>query len=231
MFGILLDLSTLLVSICGFLLILIIVIPNLTKLKKKYWLIIKSSLIISLVVMIILFVINGEDLFFYFGSIFGISFTLRALLLQSKNRSLLLLFAFISFSFIFLSFNQKIMFYATLVFSYILFLSVGIYSLFKEQPVKDKKTSKITLDFFINLIILGLVIIPVILICSILFSSSAGFFNVWIEGDSLIDIFDKNNNLIIFSIIILVFLIIMSIYLALDFRSNNQKRAEESWYS
>jgi hypothetical protein len=181
--------------------------------------------------MVILFAINVEDLFFYFGSIFGISFTLRALLFQSKNKSLLLSFAFISFSFIFLSFNQKIMFYANLVFSYMLLLSVGAYSLFKEQKAKDKKISRITLDFFINLMILGLITIPLILICNILYSSSAGFFNVWIEGDSLIDIFSTNYHLIIFSVIILVFLIIMSIYLALEIKSNNQKRAEESWYS
>ena len=231
MFGILLDLSTLLVSICGFLMILIIVIPNLAKLKKQYWFIIKSLLIISLAVMIILFAINGEDLFFYLGSIIGISSILRASLLQSKNRSLLLSFAFISFSFIFLSFNQKTMFYATLVFSYILFLSVGIYSLFQEQTIKDKKTLKITLDFFLNLMILGLMIIPLILIVNILFSSSAGFFNIWIFGDSLIDVFGKNHNLIIFSIIMLVFLVIISIYLILEIKSNNQKRAEESWYT
>ncbi|MFW9853089.1 MAG: hypothetical protein ACFFDS_09105 [Candidatus Thorarchaeota archaeon] len=181
--------------------------------------------------MIILFAINGEDLFFFFGSIFGTSFTLRALLLYSKNKSLLLSFALISFSFTFLSFNQKIMFYANLVFSYILFLSIGTYSLFKEQKAKEKKTSRITLDFFLNLMFLGLITVPLILICNILYSSSAGFFNVWIEGDSLIDIFSTNYHLIIFSVIILVFLIIMSIYLTLEIKSNDQKRAEESWYS
>lgn len=230
MFGILLDFSTLLISICGFFLILLMVIPNFTRMKSTFWIIIKSFFIVTLVVMIILFAVRGEDLYFYFGSIFGLSFSLQALILRSKNRVLLLSFAFVSFSFIFLSFNQKIMFFTILVFSYILFLSISAFSMFQKYHVKDTKTSKSTTDFFINLGILGLLILPFILICSFLFSSSEGFINIWIEGDSLITVFNENFNLIIFSIIALIFLILMSIYLALEIISNNKKRAEESWY-
>jgi len=230
MFGILIDLSTLLVSICGIFLILVMVVPNLTKLKRKYWFIIKSLLAISLIIMIVLFSIKGEDLFFYFGFIFGISFILQVQLNQSENKNLFLSFSLISFSFIFLSFNQKIMFFASLVFSYIFFLAIGVFTIFQEKPIKEKKVTKFTLDFFINLGILCLMIIPIIFICSIIFSS-ADFFNIWIEGDSLITVFEKNYAILIFSIISLIFLVFISIYIIFEIISNNRKRAEEPWYT
>ncbi len=225
MFGISTTISTILISICGLIVALFIIYPASFK-KQKTWLAFKLFLIIIGSIFIILLLEIKRDSFFFIGSFLGISFLLKAVFQLTELKSLYLLLSYISFTFIFLSMGQIILFILNLGFAYILFIYISIYKVYdygnKDQK-EDKKISKLLTNlflFFASLTITGFIVYELLNDQAIL-----------LQNDSLIQIFSGRYSIIILVIFICFLTMILILVFTLDIRKRYTKRKDEPWYS
>ncbi|MHA1954507.1 MAG: hypothetical protein ACW96U_11240, partial [Candidatus Heimdallarchaeaceae archaeon] len=110
MFSLSPTISTILISVCGLVVALTIIFPASSYKKQKTWLAVKLFLIIVSLIFIILLLETKRDSFFFIGSFLGIGFLLKAVFQLTELKSLCLLYSYISFTFIFLSMGQLILF-------------------------------------------------------------------------------------------------------------------------
>lgn len=218
--------STILISICGLVVALFIIYPTSSYKKQKTWLAVKLFLIIVSSILIILLLETKRDSFFFIGSFLGISFLLKAVFQLTELKSLCLLFSYISFTFIFLSMGQIILFILNLGFAYVLFIYLSIYKVYDYRNIdqmEDKEISKFSTNlflFFASLTITGFIVYR-------LLNDQA----VLLQNDSLIQIFSGRYSLIILVIFICFLTVILILIFTLDIRKRYTKRKDEPWYS
>ena len=226
MFSLPTTISTMLISICGLVVALFIIYPTSSYKKQKIWLAVKLFFIFVSSILIILLLETKRDSFFFIGSFLGISFLLKAVFQFTELKSLYLLFSYISFTFIFLSMGQIILFILNLGFAYILSIYLSIYKVFdygNEYQKEDKKISKFLTNlllFFASLTVTGFVVYELLNDKAIL-----------LQNDSLIQIFSGRYNIIILVIFICLLTVILILIFTLDIRKRYTKRKEEPWYS
>jgi hypothetical protein len=226
MFSLSPTISTILISVCGLVVALTIIFPASSYKKQKTWLAVKLFLIIVSLIFIILLLETKRDSFFFIGSFLGIGFLLKAVFQLTELKSLCLLYSYISFTFIFLSMGQLILFILNLGFAYVLFILLAIYKAYdygNKNQMEDKKISKFSTNlflFFTTLTITGFVVYELLNDQAIL-----------LQNDSLLQLFSGRYSLIILVIFICFLTVILILIFTLDIRKRYIKRKDEPWYS
>ncbi|NPD87836.1 MAG: hypothetical protein HGN29_03885 [Asgard group archaeon] len=218
--------STILISICGLIVAFLIIYPVSSYKKPKAWLAAKLLLIIVSSIIVILLLEVKRDSFFFMGSFMSIGFLLKAIFKLTELKSLCLLLSYISFTFIFLSMGQIILFILNLGFAYVLFIYLSIYNVYddgnKDQK-KDKKVTKYVTDLFFfltSLTITGFIVYE-------LQNDKA----ILLQNDSLIQIFSGHFSVLILVIFTCLLIVVLFIIFTLDIQKRYTKRKDETWYS
>ncbi len=151
-------LASILLTIISSLIILTLIIPNFLKLTRKTKILIQSFLLLLFLVGLILFSQGIKDMYFFLGAACGIGFMLNGLIQKNNHKYISFIMFFISFSFVFLSLGQTLLFLMTLIFSYALFISLTAFKLFKERPLdilESSETNSIKIIKLVLLIVFG----------------------------------------------------------------------------
>ena len=226
MFGLNDFVSTIIVSILCLFIVIVLVIPNIFKLKNKFWFIIQIAILILLISFVIVFSDASLDTYYFLGSFLGLGFLVKGILNSSKFSLILFLFSFISFSLIFLSIGQTIIFIICICYAYTLTMGFTVFLLYKNKSISNdfllSKTSQLS-SFIV------LMVFPIISIFILLFLSQNDV--IHFESISLYSLFSHNYEILALLIVFLVFFIIMITVFVIDFRSINKQRSEGSWFS
>jgi len=218
--------SILLVSIFSLTIAIFIVIPNIFKIKQYIWLSVKISLIVICAILVILFVETKIDAYYFLGSFFGVGFLIKGILLSNRLSFVVFLVSFMSFSFVFLSIGNVIMFVFSLCFSYLFIIGITAFNLYDS---KAKETIMEGSKRFQTISFITLLAFPVITVYILYFLSENQV--IWIEKTSFFDLFYKNNDAITFLIVGIIFLLTVTFVFVLDLQAQNKKRMDEPWYS
>jgi hypothetical protein len=193
---------------------------------KKIWLAIKLLLIITSLILLILFLDAKKDSFLFIGSFLGIGFLLKVVFNFTKFKSLNSLLSYLSFTLIFLSSGQIILFILNLGFAYILTIYLSFYKLNNheiqnlDQKSKPLNFLKILPPFFALLALLSS------LLYALLSNQS-----IWFQNASLVQLFSKQYNALILVIFTCIFFAISIIIFSMDIQKKYSKRKDEPWYS
>ena len=186
----------------------------------------KISLIVICAILVILFIETKIDAYYFLGSFFGVGFLIKGILMSNRLSFVAFLVSFMSFSFVFLSIGNVIMFVFSLCFSYLFIISITAFNLYdskaKETILEGSKGFQTT-SFII------LLAFPVITVYILYFLSENQV--IWIEKTSFFDLFYKNNDAITFLIVGIIFLLTITFVFVLDLQAQNKKRMDEPWYS
>jgi len=218
--------SILLVSIFSLTIAIFIVIPNIFKIKQYIWLSVKISLIVICAILVILFVETKIDAYYFLGSFFGVGFLIKGILLSNRLSFVVFLVSFMSFSFVFLSIGNVIMFVFSLCFSYLFIIGITAFNLYDS---KAKETIMEGSKRFQTISFITLLAFPVITVYILYFLSENQV--IWIEKTSFFDLFYKNSDAITFLIVGIIFLLTVTFVFVLDLQAQNKKRMDERWYS
>ena len=218
--------TTILIVICGLLVIFSIVLPFPFKIKKIYQQVIRVSLTIFFIIWIMLFSDISMDSYFYTGSFLGVAFLLKAILKHNKASSIFFSLSFISFTFVFLSVGQTFLFILTLSFSYILFLALSYYYLFRTKKENDQVRSLTS----VQKILTGFIILVSVLIFGfVVYYSSSQI--ITFDIVTISNFFQTTSLLPVFIILFLVLILILIILFNADITNNSKSESEKSWYS
>ncbi|MCE7747978.1 MAG: hypothetical protein GPJ51_06250 [Candidatus Heimdallarchaeota archaeon] len=218
--------SILLISIFSLAIAILIIMPNIFRVKQYIWLSLKILLIVICAILVILFVETKTDAYYFLGSFFGVGFLIKGILMSNRLSFVVFLLSFMSFSFVFLSIGNVIMFVFSLCFSYLFIIGITAFSLYdskaKETIIEGSKRFQ-TISF------ITLLAFPIITVYILYFLSENQV--IWIEKTSFFDLFYKNNDAITFLIIGVIFLLTVTFVFVLDLQAQNKKRVDEPWYS
>lgn len=218
--------SILLISIFSLAIAILIIMPNIFRVKQYIWLSLKILLIVICTILVILFVETKIDAYYFLGSFFGVGFLIKGILMSNRLSFVVFLLSFMSFSFVFLSTGNVIMFVFSLCFSYLFIIGITAFSLYdskaKETIIEGSKRFQ-TISF------ITLLAFPIITVYILYFLSENQV--IWIEKTSFFDLFYKNNDAITFLIIGVIFLLTVTFVFVLDLQALNKKRVDEPWYS
>jgi len=218
--------SILLISIFSLAIAILIIMPNIFRVKQYIWLSLKILLIVICAILVILFVETKIDAYYFLGSFFGVGFLIKGILMSNRLSFVVFLLSFMSFSFVFLSISNVIMFVFSLCFSYLFTIGITAFSLYdskaKETIIEGSKRFQ-TISF------ITLLAFPIITVYILYFLSENKV--IWIEKTSFFDLFYKNNDAITFLIIGVIFLLTVTFVFVLDLQALNKKRVDEPWYS
>lgn len=217
--------STVLISICGLVTAFLVIYPVSLHKKKKIWLSLKLVFISISLIFVILLLDIKKDSFLFVGSFLGIGFLLKVIFDFTKLRSLYLFLSYLSFTFIFLSLGQIILFILNLGFAYILMIYLSFYRLhnhdreIQDENVKINKLLKPLFTLFGLLTLFGLMLYK-------LLSDDI----VWLQSDSLAQLFSGKYNSYILLIFTCIFFVILIIIFTLDIKKKYTRRKDEPWY-
>ena len=218
--------SILLISIFSLAIAILIIMPNIFRVKQYIWLSLKILLIVICAILVILFVETKIDAYYFLGSFFGVGFLIKGILMSNRLSFVVFLLSFMSFSFVFLSIGNVIMFVFSLCFSYLFIIGITAFSLYdskaKETIIEGSKRFQ-TISF------ITLLAFPIITVYILYFLSENQM--IWIEKTSFFDLFYKNNDAITFLIIGVIFLLTVTFVFVLDLQALNKKKVDEPWYS
>ncbi len=226
MFGLSDFVSTIIVSILCFLLVVVIVLPNIVKVNEKIWLSLKISLFLILIALIIVFSDASSDTYYFLGSFLGVGFLVRGIVKSSRISLVWFIISFLSFSLVFLSIGQTIFFVICVSYTYILMIGFTTFFLFETKSVEIDFQISIKAQIYSFVILLAL---PIISIYILIFLSENQV--IKFEPVSLYTLFSQNYEAMALVIIFLVFFIIMLIAFLIEFRNKNNQRRDEPWYS
>ncbi|MCE7739862.1 MAG: hypothetical protein GPJ50_10840 [Candidatus Heimdallarchaeota archaeon] len=218
--------SILLISIFSLVIAVLIIMPNIFRAKQYIWLIVKIPLIVICAILVILFVETKIDAYYFLGSFFGVGFLIKGILMSNRLSFVVFLVSFMSFSFVFLSIGNVIMFVFCLCFSYLFIIGITAFNLYDS---KAKETNMEGSKRFQTISFITLLAFPVITVYILFFLSENQV--IWIEKTSFFDLFYKNSDAITFLIVGIIFLLIVTFVFVLDLQAQNKKRMEEPWYS
>lgn len=218
--------SILLISIFSLAIAILIIIPNIFRIKQYIWLSLKILLIVICAILVILFVEAKIDAYYFLGSFFGVGFLIKGILMSNRLSFVVFLLSFMSFSFVFLSIGNVIMFVFCLCFSYLFIIGITAFSLYDS---KAKETIMEGSRRFQTISFITLLTFPVITVYILYFLSENQV--IWIEKTSFFDLFYKNNDAITFLIIGIIFVLTVTFVFVLNLHSLNKKRIDEPWYS
>ena len=225
MFGLTNFISSILVSILGLLITGLFIFPNIFKLKKRLWISIKTIISLVLISFVILLSDASLDTYFFLGSFVGLGFLLKGILLQSRMSLILFLCSFLSFSLIFLSIGQTILFILFLFYAYILMIGFTLFLLFKNKIIEnmDNISRKTQISSFIVLLAF-----PVLSMYILMFLSQNHL--LLFEPISLYSLFSQNYEILALLIIFLIFSVILIFIFIVDFRTKHKQKGEETWF-
>ncbi len=203
-----------------------IVIPNIFKIKQYVWLSVKISFIVICAILVILFVETKIDAYYFLGSFLGVGFLIKGILMSNRLSFAAFLVSFMSFSFVFLSIGNVILFVFSLCFSYLFIIGITAFNLYdskNREPIMEGSKRFQTISF------ITLLTFPVITVYILYFLSENQV--IWIEKTSFFNLFYKNRDAITFLIVGIIFLLIVTFVFVLDLQAQNKKRMDEPWYS
>ncbi|MHA1551122.1 MAG: hypothetical protein ACTSQC_04190 [Candidatus Heimdallarchaeaceae archaeon] len=226
MFGMSYLLSTIILCLLSFIIIVFLALPNISKLKNFHWFLIKTTVIIFITIWIIVLPEEIHECYFYIGGSYGLGFLIRGFLTKKGSKYVFHIFAYSAFSVIFLAVNQKFLFIMNMSLSYILYLGLLFFNLninpLKDAEVTDGRGSK----FVINTIIV------------IAFASLFGFLVFSVLDGGMIDV--TNNPLAsLFAFhteyLTMLTVIIIAMFFALilvltELYTQSKTRDDEQWY-
>ncbi len=218
--------TTILIIICGLLIILSVVFPSRLRIKKIYRITIRVVAVIFLIIWITLFADISIDSYFYVGSFLGVAFLLKGIIIHNKISSIFFSLSFISFTFVFLSIGQVFLFIITLSFSYLLFLALCSFYLFRSN---DDYEQEVSMKLYQKILTGIIVIISVLIFGFVVYYISSQI--IVFDSISLVTIFEVDPSLSAIFIIFLVLASIMVILFSFDVRSNSKSESEKTWYS
>ena len=226
MFGLTDTISTLILSLLGIFNIVLLIFPNVSKLKNLHWVLIKFVLIIVATVWIILIPEDVLECFFYIGGSFGLGFFIKGLFTKKMYNCVYIYFSYIAFSLVLLTLNQVIIFAMNLAFSYIVFLGLFFYSLNikqqKDVKIGDSKGSKLV----INILIFSLFFA----IFSYLIFSLLQEGQIAIVEITLTSLFKFQSEYLTLLIVILVAIFTAAILIIADIFTQLKRKDDEQWY-
>ncbi len=222
-------LASILLTIISSLIILTLIIPNFLNLTRRTKILIQSFLLLLFLIGLILFSQRNKDMYFFLGAACGIGFMLNGLIMRNSYKYISFIMFFISFSFVFLSLGQDLLFLMTLFFSYTLFISLTVFKLFKERPqniLESKETNSIKIIKLALIIVFGTIFGYIV---SINFTDFIEIFTLYEPLTTPVIIYSPfSTDLVI--IIGAFFLFICTIIFIDIYLKKRIKRKEEQWY-
>ena len=218
--------TTILIIICGLLIILSIILPLPFKIKKIHQIVIRISLVTFFILWIIFFSDISINSYFYSGSFLGVGFLLKTILKHNEVSPVFFSLSFISFTFVFLSIGQTFLFILTLSFSYLLFLALCSYYLFR---IKEETDELNTLTLAQKILSGFIVLISVLIFGFVVYYMSSQ--DIVFDVVPIESFFQVSSILPIFIIIFLVMISILITLFSIDIANNSKSESEKSWYS
>ena len=226
MFGMSYLLSTIILCLLSFIIIVFLALPNISKLKNFHWFLIKTTVIIFITIWIIVLPEEIHECYFYIGGSYGLGFLIRGFLTKKGSKYVFHIFASSAFSVIFLAVNQKFLFIMNMSLSYILYLGLLFFNLninpLKDAEVTDGRGSK----FVINTIIV------------IAFASLFGFLVFSVLDGGRIDVtniplaslFAFHTEYLTMLTVIIIAMFFALILVLTELYTKSKTRDDEQWY-
>ncbi len=220
-------LSTIILSLLSLTNIVLLTLPNISKLKNIHWFLIKVAVIMIITVWIIILPEEIQESYFFIGGSFGLGFLIRGILINKRSKYMFHIFAFSAFSIIFLAVNQTLLFIINLSLSYVLHLGLLFYSLnirnSKDTEVTDSKGSKFVIN---TIVILAFASLFGFLVFSVMDAGKIDVANI-----PLADLFALHSDYRTMLIVIILTMFFTFILMLIDLYTQSKRRNAEQWYT
>ncbi len=219
-------LSTIILSLLSFVNIVLIILPNISKLKNFHWFLIKAAVITFVTVWIIILPETIHECYFYVGGFFGLGFLIRGFLTKGRIKYMFHIFAYSSFSIVFLATYQTLLFIINMSLSYIICLGLLFYSLNINHPedieVTDSKGSKLVIN---TIIIFAFASLFGFLVFSIMDQGKIDIVNI-----PLASLFALHPDYRTILIVIILAMLFTFILILTEIYTQFKRRDSEQWY-
>ncbi len=226
MFGMSYLVSTIILCLLSFIIIVFLALPNISKLKNFHWFLITAIIITLTTIWIVILPEEIHESYFYIGGSFGLGFLIRGFLTKKGSKYVFHIFAYSAFSVIFLAVNQTFLFIMNMCLSYILYLVLFFSNLkinsLKDAEVTDSKGSKFVIN---TIIVLAFASLFGFLVFSVLDGGRVDVTNI-----PLASLFAFHTDYLTMLTVIIIAMFFALILILTELYTQSKSRDDEQWY-